>query len=187
MFNKVTDIINVFIRTHVHDGSVVVDATCGNGFDTLYLSEIVGINGLVYAFDIDELAVNTTIDFLKENAKNNNYKIINDSHSNLKKYINFEIDACIFNLGYLPKNKHRFITQANSTLEALNSVLDLLAVNGKVYIASYIKHEGGEEEYNALKDVLVNLDKLLFNVVELIHINRSDFAPRIFVVEKFRS
>ena len=88
MFNKVTDIINVFIRTHVHDGSVVVDATCGNGFDTLYLSEIVGINGLVYAFDIDELAVNTTIDFLKENAKNNNYKIINDSHSNLKKYIN---------------------------------------------------------------------------------------------------
>ena len=36
----------------VAPGDTVVDATCGNGYDTLYLASLVGPQGQVYAFDI---------------------------------------------------------------------------------------------------------------------------------------
>ena len=37
-----------FVRT----GDVVVDATCGNGLDSLWLARAVGRSGKLYAFDI---------------------------------------------------------------------------------------------------------------------------------------
>ncbi len=38
------------------EGDIVIDATMGNGHDTQFLAELVGENGHVYAFDIQESA-----------------------------------------------------------------------------------------------------------------------------------
>jgi len=45
----------------VKEGDTVVDATCGNGNDTAFLASLVGENGRVFGFDIQDKAIaNTT-------------------------------------------------------------------------------------------------------------------------------
>ena len=41
-----------FIRNQVQDGDLCIDATMGNGNDTLLLSRLCGSTGKVLAFDI---------------------------------------------------------------------------------------------------------------------------------------
>ena len=53
-----------FILEHLGEGDVAVDFTMGNGGDTLFLSKTVGESGRVYAFDIQEEALNSTIEHL---------------------------------------------------------------------------------------------------------------------------
>lgn len=43
------------LRKVVRPGDYVIDATCGNGHDTLLLAELVGINGHVLGFDIQQI------------------------------------------------------------------------------------------------------------------------------------
>ena len=47
------------IKQHTHDESIVIDATCGNGNDTLFLAQHV-TSGRVHAFDIQETAILNT-------------------------------------------------------------------------------------------------------------------------------
>ena len=47
-------------------GETVVDATAGNGNDTLFLAEYVGENGHVFAFDIQQAALESTAQRLGE-------------------------------------------------------------------------------------------------------------------------
>ena len=49
-----------FILEHLKAGEVAVDFTMGNGGDTLFLSKTVGDGGKVYAFDIQESALEST-------------------------------------------------------------------------------------------------------------------------------
>ena len=48
---KTTEIAHILIKEHVQKDSLVVDATCGNGNDTLFLASLVP-NGKVLAYDI---------------------------------------------------------------------------------------------------------------------------------------
>ena len=48
----------------VNPGETVVDATAGNGNDTHFLAEHVGENGHVYAFDIQQAALDSTAERL---------------------------------------------------------------------------------------------------------------------------
>ncbi|MCL6617576.1 MAG: class I SAM-dependent methyltransferase, partial [Anoxybacillus ayderensis] len=50
----------------VKEGDVVVDATVGNGHDTLYLAERVGESGHVFGFDIQAQAIENTTKRLRE-------------------------------------------------------------------------------------------------------------------------
>lgn len=58
-----------FIEDHVKEGDFCIDATMGNGNDTLLLSGLCGEKGRVLAFDIQEMALaNTKARLTKENA-----------------------------------------------------------------------------------------------------------------------
>lgn len=48
------------IKQTVKVGDIVVDATCGNGNDTLLLAKLVGNEGKVFAFDIQNAAIENT-------------------------------------------------------------------------------------------------------------------------------
>jgi len=42
------------LKATVEEGDTVVDATAGNGHDTLFLAQLVGDSGQVYAFDVQK-------------------------------------------------------------------------------------------------------------------------------------
>ena len=49
-----------FLESHVIEGGTAVDFTMGNGNDTLWLSQKIGSTGHVYAFDIQQAALDST-------------------------------------------------------------------------------------------------------------------------------
>ena len=48
---------HLLMEDRLQPGDAVIDATCGNGHDTLFLSRLVGHEGHVWAFDVQEAAV----------------------------------------------------------------------------------------------------------------------------------
>ena len=54
---QITEWCHHFIREHVKEGDICIDATAGNGNDTQLLCELVGDAGKVLAFDIQEEAI----------------------------------------------------------------------------------------------------------------------------------
>ena len=79
-------ITEYFINAYIKPGDTAVDATAGNGHDTLKLCKAVGERGKVYAFDIQKCAIDATQAKLSENGIDNAMLIL-DSHSDMDKYI----------------------------------------------------------------------------------------------------
>src|SRR5690554_1830257 len=107
------------IRSVVREGDIVVDATAGNGYDTVFLANLVGKEGKVFSFDIQEEAIIRTKQNLEKNKLCDRVVLINDSHASLDKYIDTTIKAAMFNLGYLPGGDHTISTKPDSTIAAL--------------------------------------------------------------------
>ena len=55
-----TVVPSVYRRTGLRMGDYCIDATCGNGHDTLLLCRLAGSDGLTAGFDIQEQAVEKT-------------------------------------------------------------------------------------------------------------------------------
>ncbi len=140
------------------DGDVVVDATMGNGFDTLFLSDAVGEKGRVFAFDVQELALKSTKVYLDKKAKHpENTKLILNSHEFIKEELlkeNVEnIRAATFNLGYLPRSDKSLTTKAESTLKAIRACLELADKSRFcLSVLCYIAHDNTSSEYLAVKE-----------------------------------
>ena len=75
-----------FISEHVKEGDLCIDATMGNGNDTLLLSRLCGEKGHVLAFDIQEIALANTRERLEKENAPHNYELFLDSHVNMGKY-----------------------------------------------------------------------------------------------------
>ena len=54
---RILPFAKTLIKQHIQDDSIVIDATCGNGNDTLFLAEQVP-NGKVFGFDIQKKLLN---------------------------------------------------------------------------------------------------------------------------------
>ena len=59
-------IAHKIIAEHVKPGDLCIDATAGRGHDTAFLCELVGKEGKVLAFDIQQAAVDSTRALLAE-------------------------------------------------------------------------------------------------------------------------
>lgn len=184
-YGKIVDFVHMLIRQSYEGRSELhfVDATCGNGFDALFLCKVAGESGKVFAFDIQEQAIERTTILLETNLSYKNYKIIKDSHEVINKYISEKIDAALFNLGYLPFSDKEVTTKPDVTVNAIKNLLSLLNENGRVYITTYISHDTGKEikeVYQFLKD----LNKKEYNVIHMKIINKDNAPPELFIIEK---
>ena len=63
---QITEWCAHFIREQVKPGDLCIDATMGNGNDTLLLSTLCGEDGHVTAFDIQEQALTQSLTLLKK-------------------------------------------------------------------------------------------------------------------------
>lgn len=182
--NKITEVNKIFLEKIINKGDVVIDATMGNGYDTVYLGGLVGEAGKVYAFDVQEEAIVSTRKKVERDCMADRVELILDGHENLDKYVKEEVSCVVFNLGYLPRAKHIVITKPDTTLEGIKKSLSLLKPNGIISIAAYIGHEGGLEEKNYICDYLNNLDQNQFNVLHMQFTNQINNPPQLILVEK---
>lgn len=182
--NKITEVNKIFLEKIIKKGDVVIDATMGNGYDTVYLGNLVGETGKVYAFDVQEEAVKSTRKKVERDDMTSRVELILDGHENLDKYVKENVSCVVFNLGYLPRAKHVVITKPDTTLQAIKKSLDLLKPNGIISIAAYIGHEGGLEEKNHICEYLNNLDQKQYNVLHMEFTNQINNPPQLILVEK---
>ncbi|WP_125153597.1 tRNA (mnm(5)s(2)U34)-methyltransferase [Clostridium rectalis] len=167
----------------LNEGSIAVDATMGNGNDTVFLANLVGESGKVYAFDIQEKALLNTSEKLKENGVEN-VELIKDGHENIDKYVKEKVDVIMFNLGYLPKLSHNITTKAETTLQAVKKSLNLLKEDSVIILVIYHGHENGKEEKLALENLLSSINQKEYNVIKLEFINQINNPPALICVEK---
>lgn len=181
---KVTDLNKVLLEDVIKEGDIVIDATMGNGYDTKYLAEKVGANGVVYSFDVQEDAIKSTKKRLEKAELIDRVNLILDGHQNMDMYVNKEVSCVMFNLGYLPRAKHQVITKPETTVEAIKKSLELLKPNGVVSIAIYTGHEGGMEECDEVFGYVSKLDQSEYSVLNCNFVNQINHPPRLIMIEK---
>ncbi|GEN57667.1 putative rRNA methylase YtqB [Halolactibacillus alkaliphilus] len=175
------------LKETIHPGDIVVDATMGNGHDTLLLSQLVGETGTVYAFDIQKQALKETEQRLFAHNQPQRQLIL-DSHANILNHLSPEhhhqITAAIFNLGYLPGSDKSIITTPDSTIEAVTHLITHLKIGGLIILVVYHGHPGGDEERDQLISSLASLDQKEFDVLRYGFINQKNHPPFILAIKK---
>lgn len=179
--NQILDIAHLLMSAFITNKDVVVDATMGNGYDTLFLSQKAGF---VYAFDIQQIAIdNTSALLLKNNIEN--VKLILDSHENIYNYLD-DFKAVIFNLGYLPNGNKLLTTKTETTLKTIDLLLKKMRQNQLIFCMVYPGHPEGYKESLALDNYLVELDSNNFKVIKTQLINQKNNPPYMLLIEKIK-
>lgn len=177
---------HTLLKEVICENDIVVDATMGNGNDTVFLANLVGENGHVYAFDIQKQAIETTKLKLVEYNFLERTTLIQQGHELVDSIISDEITikAAIFNLGYLPKSDKTIITKANTTLQSLAKLLNLLCSRGRIILVVYFGHAGGKEELDAVQEFCQTLPQIEYNVLAYQFINQKNNPPILYCIEK---
>ena len=168
-----------FLAQVITKDDVVVDATMGNGHDTLFLAKLAK---QVYAFDIQEQALEKTSQRLQE-AGLTNVELLLQGHETVDQFAT-EVKAAIFNLGYLPSADKSIITQPQTTLEALEKLCRMLVKGGRIAIMIYYGHEGGDIERDAVLDFVSQLPQQEYTATIYRTLNQINNPPFLVMIEK---
>ncbi len=138
----------------VEPGDTVIDATCGNGHDTLYLSSLVGKTGRVIGYDIQPEAIAATKRRLEGAAelKLLSHEQFEEPHATL----------IVYNLGYLPGANKRVTTAAKTTLQSVHHALQI--ASRAISILCYPGHEEGMHEAEQLLAWISSLKETYWDV-----------------------
>ena len=174
------------VLQHLSAGDTVIDATTGNGHDTLWLAQTVGPTGTVYAFDIQDSAIEIAKDRLA--SKNTQAQIVfrNTCHSHMAKHLPSELNvkAIVFNLGYLPEGDKSIITRSDTTVSALNQCLTFLQPNGIVSLVIYPGHQGGDTESDGVLSWAQSLDRKSYATEIVSNPSGNLKSPYLLFVQK---
>jgi len=96
------------------------------------------------------------------------------------------IRAAIFNLGYLPSADKTVITKPDTTLIAVEKILEKLEVGGRLAIMIYYGHEGGDMEKDAVLEYVNQLDQRLFTAMLYQPLNQINQPPFLVMIEKLK-
>lgn len=175
-----------FLRATVRPGDAVIDATCGNGHDALFLARLVGCDGKVWTFDVQEEALSAAEKLLSGEGCLPWLHLVRDGHERIGEHVREQVRAVVFNLGFLPGREGGVVTRPETTLAALEQATELLLPGGIITIAVYTGHPGGAEEAAAVGQWSAGLPSRIFNAWQSRQLNRSAAAPYLVLVEKLR-
>jgi glycine/D-amino acid oxidase-like deaminating enzyme len=158
-----TQLAHSIVRRAFRAGDQVLDATAGNGYDTVFLAGLAGAR-FVTAIDIQPQAIESTWARLGEWGSE--VRLITGDHAEvLERVLQAGVEsgsvsglcaqlygAIMFNLGYLPRSDRTVTTQPETTLRALSASLRLLRPGGVLTVIAYRGHEGGVAEYSAVRE-----------------------------------
>ncbi len=185
---RATELAHLAVRQSLQAGDWAVDATVGNGHDTLLLAELVGPTGSVIGFDVQEAALEAAGARV---AGLPQVTLLHTGHENLGESLQGHeppsrrggLAAVMFNLGYLPGAPKTIVTRTETTLAALEQALGHLAPRGLVTLVLYPGHPGGDEEAVAVRSYARDLGEP-FAVTQYARLNSMTPSPELLVIER---
>lgn len=178
LFQSHIDLAHSYWERLVLPNNTIIDATCGNGHDTLFLASL--NPGTLYACDIQEKAISTTKEKLGEHHQN--VKFVLGCHSSFPEKIEEgSVKLIVYNLGYLPGGDKAFTTELESTLESIKSARDLIAPGGAISITCYPGHPEGAKEEEKLLEECSKLDPKKWNCCHHRWLNRKNSPSLLFL------
>ncbi len=181
---KITELAHHKTGLIIKKGDYVVDATAGNGNDTVFLAEKVGPVGHVYAFDIQIDALAKTAEILKKKELSDRVSLIQSGHEQLLQYVRNPVSVVMYNLGFLPGGDRQVTTKSETTLSSFKQALTLLKPGGMITMVIYPGHSEGRLEKEELMLVCKDLSSSDYAVLHLELINQANDPPELFVVQK---
>jgi len=167
-------------QAYVDKDGAAVDATCGNGNDTLWLAKRCK---KVYAFDIQDNAIEATAKLLQTEGQSN-VVLIKDSHENMREYVKEKPCIIVFNLGFLPGGDKGITTNREGSMRAIESALEILAVGGVLCVTMYPGHPEGALEQARILEWAKALDSRKYHAVFANMLNQSERAPQVIWITK---
>lgn len=161
-----------------------VDATAGNGHDTLFLAAHTQPDCRIWALDIQAQALEKTKLHLTEANLQDKVILCRHSHAELLEVIPEAPDCIIFNLGYLPGGDHKLTTHVDTTLPALEQALQLLRPGGWLSVMIYPGHEAGKEERQQILSWASSLERTAASASHWHMLNHQEGAPELLLLEK---
>lgn len=167
-----------------------VDATTGNGHDTLFLASQVGETGRVWAFDVQEAALASARGRFAVEAPEllDRVVFVPTGHETVREVLPPEVAdrvrAVTFNLGFLPGSDKQVVTRASTTLRALHDLADMLAVGGILSVHAYRGHEGGQEEDEAVRAWFEGLSWKRWRAAEYRFTNKHRNGEVLYLAER---
>lgn len=140
--------------------SWAIDATAGNGNDTVFLARA-ATGGRVFAMDIQACAIAATQLRLQQENLLDRVTLVRGDHARIRDAfacsMRANIDLICFNLGYLPSGDHAITTGRASTVVALHESLLLLKPDGALSVIAYRGHAGAQQEADAVERFFTTL------------------------------
>lgn len=185
---RVLDLAKRLTADALSGGGYAVDATVGNGYDTVHLARHVGMGGHVYGYDVQAEALAAARRRLEASGCRERVTLTLAGHEHLGETlpggVRGNIRAVMFNLGFLPGGDKSCITLPETTLAALEAACRVLAPGGVLTIVLYSGHGGGQEEAEAVTAWASGLDARAFMVVAYGPVNQHNAPPQLIAVEK---
>ena len=181
---RTTELAMRITLAYIKQGDSVIDATCGAGHDTVTLAGAVGETGTVFAFDIQQDAIDCTGERLDEEGLRN-VQLIHDSFVSMGAYVpEGSAAAAVFNLGYLPGGDHSITTTADETLSGLKEALNIIRCGGIVTVVLYSGHKEGAYEKQQVLSWAESLDPGRYHVAYTSFLNQRNDPPEVMWITK---
>ncbi|CAN0901922.1 Putative rRNA methylase YtqB, partial [Linum grandiflorum] len=179
-------------RRVVQQGDTVIDATCGNGHDTLAMVKMVADEsgrGRVYGLDIQKDALENSSSLLDEcltPKERELVKLFGVCHSRMEGIVpeNSPVRLVAFNLGYLPGGDKNIVTVPETTRLALDAAKRILIPGGLISLVVYIGHPGGREELEAVEGFASGLSVNDWSCCKFQMLNRPLAPLLVFLFRK---
>lgn len=185
---RVIPFAHQLLEKAVSKGDVVVDATMGNGHDTIFLADLVGGEGKVYSFDIQHDALEATKEKLISQELQEAASLHLSGHEHIIEVVpsmyHGKVSGAIFNLGYLPGGDKSIVTKAETTITAIEQLLQILSKEGIIVLVIYHGHPEGAIERDKLIAFVENIKQQEAHVLRYQFINGINNPPFIIAIEK---
>lgn len=167
-------------------GGAYLDATCGNGHDTLFLCKLAGPGGRVLGLDIQPRAVEATNARLAAAGCAEVGRAVLGDHAALLDFVAPESqDGIVFNFGWLPGADHAVHSTAGASVQALKAALTALRPGGLLAAVLYSGRVIGSDEKQAALAFFRALPLTQYTVLVCEFANWADTAPLpVFVWKK---
>jgi SAM-dependent methyltransferase len=185
LYRSHIDLAHHYWSLLVKDGDIVIDATCGNGWDSLILAKL--NPKILYSIDLQEQAIEKAQVRLSAHLSAQAYEKVQWIHGSHVRFpeeiLPGTVKLIVYNLGYLPGGDKSITTLTETTMQSLENGKNLLACGGVISVTCYPGHSEGEREEQAATAFAKSLDPREWSCCYHQWLNR-DRCPSLLLIQK---